>query len=30
LARHLRSSIHTGLSRSYDPEPSDRVDWVLA
>ncbi len=29
LARHLRTSIHTGLTCSYDPEPTNLLVWVL-
>jgi hypothetical protein len=29
LGRHLRTSIRTGLSCSYDPEPADTLDWIL-
>lgn len=29
LGRHLRRSIHTGLTCTYTPEPDDRIDWVL-
>ncbi len=29
LARHLRTSIHTGLTCSYDPEPANQLVWVL-
>jgi tetratricopeptide (TPR) repeat protein len=29
LARHLRTSIHTGLTCSYDPGPADTLRWIL-
>jgi hypothetical protein len=29
LARHLHASIHTGLNCSYEPHPTDNLDWVL-
>jgi hypothetical protein len=29
LARHLHSSVHTGLSCSYEPDPPDEVRWTL-
>jgi hypothetical protein len=29
LARHLQTSIHTGLNCSYQPEPGDNLDWIL-
>jgi tetratricopeptide (TPR) repeat protein len=29
MARHLRSTIHTGLSCSYEPDPDDNLEWVL-
>lgn len=29
LARHLKTCVHTGLSCSYEPDPSDTWDWVL-
>lgn len=29
LARHLRTSIRTGLSCSYEPDPAHEPDWVL-
>lgn len=29
LARHLRSSVHTGRLCSYDPDPDARITWVL-
>jgi len=29
LARHLRTSIHTGLTCSYEPEPTNQLVWVL-
>ncbi|MCW2856917.1 MAG: hypothetical protein JWR52_2532 [Marmoricola sp.] len=29
LARHLRTSVHTGLTCWYDPDPEAPVAWVL-
>lgn len=29
LARHLQTSIRTGLSCSYEPDPTKKLDWVL-
>jgi hypothetical protein len=29
LAHHLRTTIHTGLSCTYTPDPSDRIHWLL-
>jgi hypothetical protein len=29
LARRLESSVHTGLSCSYEAHPADHVDWIL-
>jgi hypothetical protein len=29
LATHLRQTVHTGLSCSYDPDSRDDPDWVL-
>jgi hypothetical protein len=28
-ARHLPTHIRTGLSCSYEPDPSQELDWVL-
>jgi len=30
LARHLRRSVQTGLTCSYEPDPEDQQDWVLS
>jgi hypothetical protein len=29
LAHHLRTTIHTGLTCSYDPGPTDAPRWIL-
>ncbi|RNL78754.1 hypothetical protein [Nocardioides marmorisolisilvae] len=29
LARHLKRSVQTGLTCSYEPDPDDEQDWVL-
>jgi hypothetical protein len=29
LARHLRTSVQTGLTCCYDPDPEAPVAWVL-
>jgi hypothetical protein len=29
FAEHLRASVHTGLSCSYDPAPGSNVEWVV-
>ncbi|GAA3584645.1 hypothetical protein [Kribbella ginsengisoli] len=29
LADHLRSTIHTGLTCSYEPTPNDTLQWIL-
>jgi hypothetical protein len=28
-ARHLRTTVHTGLHCSYDPDPDTAVHWLL-